>query len=307
VSTTSSCSSGGDTPQVAPGAVAGKVLEASGSVAATRNGASRALAAGGEVFADDVIDTASGSVLILLHHNNARWAVESGQRTRVDESLAWKLAKQEGSAKVVDHASSAAGREGERTAADTRATSDTGAEAGEAARTRGVNGASERAPAVAAKAPPRPVEPPAAASAAAPGAGAANTGDAYGGGAAKGGAPRAALEDPPSPAPQAAKQKRGDNAVQDTAAQPELRQDPVASPRSEPKLQSALAARRAELRRCFDGKLALTLVVRVDKGAPVIELAGGAAGPAVRACLERVVKQIPVTGLAGSASIELGR
>src|SRR5262249_23598014 len=124
VSATSSCSGSSDTATVAPGAVAGKVLEASGTVAATRNGATRTLAVGAEVFADDVIDTAQGSVLILLQHNNARWAVESGQRTRVDESLAWKLAKQDGPATTVDHASSAAGREGERTAADTRATTE---------------------------------------------------------------------------------------------------------------------------------------------------------------------------------------
>jgi hypothetical protein len=307
VSVTSSCSGGSDGEQVAPGAVAGKVLEASGNVAATRNGASRALAAGSEVFADDTIDTASGSVLILLHHNNARWAVESGQHTRVDQSLAWKLAKQAGPAKTVDHASSAAGREGERTAADTRATSDTGEEAGKEGRTRGINGAkAESAPApAAAMAPQLPVES-AATPTVAPGGGAADPGDAAagGGGASKGG--KAA---PPAAAPRTVKEKNTGGAAQDPAPPPDVRATSVTrpGPPPEPRLHSALEARRAELRRCLDGRLALTLVVRAVKGAPAIELAGGAAGPAVRACLERVVKGIPMVGVTGSASIELSR
>lgn len=307
MSATSSCSGGSDSEQVAPGAVAGKVLEASGSVAATRNGASRALAAGGEVFADDVIDTTNGSVLILLKHNNARWAVESGQRTRVDESLAWKLAKQEGPGKIVDHASAAAGREGERTAADNRATSDTGEEAGQT-RTRGIESSkAARAPAAAAMAPPMPVEP-AATTTVAPGVGAADPGDAAAGG---GGAPRGGKADPPVAPPRAVKEKNVNGATQDRASPPDVRATSVPRPgpklEQEPKLRGALEARRAELRRCLDGQLALTLVVRIAKGAPVIELAGGAAGPAVRACLERVVKQIPLAGLSGSASIELSR
>ena len=66
VTATSSCSDSGDTVKVAPGASAGNVIEASGEVAAVRGGVTRKLAVGGEVFADDVIDTANGSVLILV-------------------------------------------------------------------------------------------------------------------------------------------------------------------------------------------------------------------------------------------------
>jgi len=104
-------------------APAGKVVEVAGTVSATRNGASRKLAVADQVFSDETVDTGSdGSVTIELSHNHARWAMEPGQKKRVDESAAWKLAEQTGSAVAVDHATSAAGRNAERTAAETQAT-----------------------------------------------------------------------------------------------------------------------------------------------------------------------------------------
>jgi len=104
-------------------APAGKVVEVAGTVSATRNGASRKLAVADQIFSDETVDTGSdGSVTIELSHNHARWAMEPGQKKRVDESAAWKLAEQSGSAVAIDHATSAAGRNAERTAAETQAT-----------------------------------------------------------------------------------------------------------------------------------------------------------------------------------------
>jgi len=104
-------------------APAGKVVEVAGTVSATRNGATRTLAVADQVFSDETVDTGSdGSVTIELSHNHARWAMEPGQKKRVDESAAWKLAEQSGSAVAVDHATSAAGRNAERQAAETQAT-----------------------------------------------------------------------------------------------------------------------------------------------------------------------------------------
>lgn len=112
-----------DAPASDPAAVAGpagKVVEATGKVTASRAGATRALAAGAEVFADDTIETASdASIVIELAHNQARWAVEGGMKARVDASLAWGLAQQAPVARV-DHATSAAGRHAEKTAAETK-------------------------------------------------------------------------------------------------------------------------------------------------------------------------------------------
>src|SRR5688572_31253183 len=77
---------------------------------------------GAEVFADDQVSTAAdATVTIELFHNNAKWAVVSNKKARVDASLAWGLDKQ-AATKPVDHNSAAAGRNGERSAADTSAT-----------------------------------------------------------------------------------------------------------------------------------------------------------------------------------------
>jgi hypothetical protein len=309
VSATSSCSGGSDTPKVAPGAVAGRVLEASGSVAATRNGSSRALAVGAEVFADDVIDTANGSVLILLHHNHARWSVEGNAAARVDQSLAWKLAKQDGSAGAVDHASSAAGREGERTAADTRATT----EHGGGVRMRGGTGTAESMPMPPAADPaPVPVTP-APATQTAPsapppqanvaGGGAAETAKHVDQASSTPHTTGAASPKGTGPAEGAKERRPGPTAP--TASSSAL----APPPSPEAQLRGALEARRDELLRCFTGKPALTLVLRVASGAPTIELIGGTAPVPVpvRACLDRVVKQIPMAGLTASASIALTR
>jgi hypothetical protein len=121
-----------DAPDVA--AAAGKVVELTGTVRASRAAAApRALTVGDQVFADDIVDTGGdGSVTIELFHNRARWAMEPQQKKRVDESAAWRLAKQDATGPA-DHSTSAAGRNAERAAAETRATSGAGSAANSAA------------------------------------------------------------------------------------------------------------------------------------------------------------------------------
>ncbi len=100
---------------------AGKVIEITGNVTASRGTEVRKLAAADPVVAEDVIDTGTdGSIVIELAHNNARWSLEAGIKSRVDESVAWGLPKQD-HASVVDHATSAAGRHADRQAAETAA------------------------------------------------------------------------------------------------------------------------------------------------------------------------------------------
>jgi TonB family protein len=106
---------------------AGEVVEVTGIVwvkqAGTKVAGGRILKRGDVVLADEVIETEpDASIAIELRHNKVRWSLGGGQRARVDESLAWKLERQEADDTPVDHATSAAGRHAERTAADTKET-----------------------------------------------------------------------------------------------------------------------------------------------------------------------------------------
>ena len=118
----SGCGKGGEAAEVSVNAAAGRVVEVTGKVEATRGGATRTLAPGVEVFRDDLVATNDGSFTIELFHNQARWVVNTPQKKRVDESAAWGLAKQDPPSSASQHATSAAGRNGERTAADTAST-----------------------------------------------------------------------------------------------------------------------------------------------------------------------------------------
>jgi hypothetical protein len=126
------CSSSGDRGAApADGAPAGDVTEKRGDVRAIRAGASRALEVGGVVAADDVIKTgADGRVAILLRHNHVTWALGPGKEKKVSESAAWTAAAGAGSEVVTEDHSYAAGRDGERSAADTSATSGGGSASG---------------------------------------------------------------------------------------------------------------------------------------------------------------------------------
>lgn len=114
------CSSKDDAPAAQPGVSAGKVVELTGTVTATRGDQVRSLATGGEISADDVIDTAADSrVVILVAHNNARWDLGPNKHGKVAESLAWTAPKQDRPAAAVIEESSTAGAHAEKAAATT--------------------------------------------------------------------------------------------------------------------------------------------------------------------------------------------
>ena len=119
------CKSKEASPKAQPGVAAGKVLEVTGSVTVRHADVARPLASGDSVDADDTIETgADGHVLIELVHNNAKWDLGANKKQVVRESLAWKLAKNDGTAKPVDQDTAAAGRPAERSAAESGPTAD---------------------------------------------------------------------------------------------------------------------------------------------------------------------------------------
>ncbi|MGE5181593.1 MAG: hypothetical protein ACM31C_06010 [Acidobacteriota bacterium] len=102
--------------QPQPGEAAGKVLEVAGKVTV----AGKPLAVGDALKADDVIETgADGRVVVELTHNLAHWELGANKQQKVSDSIAWKLPRDEGNAKVVIQDMSSAGRPAERSAADT--------------------------------------------------------------------------------------------------------------------------------------------------------------------------------------------
>jgi hypothetical protein len=113
------CNKKDDAPAAQAGAPAGTVLEVTGTVTV----AGKPLGQGATVAADDVVETgADGNVKIELAHNKAIWILGPNKHEKVSSSLAWTLAKNEGTAKPVDQDTSAAGRPAERSAADTSVT-----------------------------------------------------------------------------------------------------------------------------------------------------------------------------------------
>jgi hypothetical protein len=152
------CGNKDSAPAAQPGAVAGKVVEVSGSV----NVGGKPLAVGDPVKTDDTIVTGTdGSVAIELAHNGARWELGPNHKGRPMDAPVWSAAKRDKAASV-DQDTSAAGRPAERSAADNNAS---------AAKSAGPGGAPEtsRARAVEAPtAPPPPSAQPAAAATTAP-------------------------------------------------------------------------------------------------------------------------------------------
>jgi len=114
------CKSGGDSPKSQPGVAAGKVVEVAGTVTVRHNDVAQPLATGATVEGDDVIETgADGHVIIELSHNLARWELGANKKSKVRESMAWGLAKKSGDVAHVEQDTAAAGRNAERSAADT--------------------------------------------------------------------------------------------------------------------------------------------------------------------------------------------
>ena len=273
-----------DAPAVAVSASAGKVVEITGKVEATREGKTRQLAIASEVFADDQIATAdNATVTIELFHNNARWAVVSNKKARVDASLAWGLDKQQAT-KTVEHSSAAAGRNAERSAADTAAT------------------AEERAKNVAPPAVESVPEPAAAAPApvtAAPGAPPADM---------------PVQPPPPPPPPKAERQQRVEPKLERSAPKAPISTgggaplDLVRDDEADDSVQikRLVDAQRAELKKCLAPdatKVAIT--VRVVKGKVTVTLSGsGNLTDKVRACAETVVAKLPLATLSGTTVVD---
>lgn len=299
------CGKGGVAAEVSASEPAGRVVEVAGKVEATRGGATRALSAGAEVFRDDVIAAAGdGAVTIDLFHNGARWHVDGGQpRKRVDESVAWGLAKA-ARGETVEHATSAAGRNGERSAADTAATAPiggtstlektgtagaktSGSVAGNRAPGRGESRGSAAppdrdlgaaSPDVSAEAPPPPPPPP----------------------LPRDELPRPRLEEP-------AKIEQAKNADQDKrdGGREDLRRRPPAAEPVSRKQQLTLAELREPLRACLEAAAPkLTLVITVAGGTRSISAAG--ASQPVLACFTRVLAPLPPGG-DGRVTLDLAR
>lgn len=276
-----------DTPAVAAAtAPAGKVIELTGKVEATRSGKTRELAVGAEVYADDQVSTAAdATVTIELFHNNARWAVTSNKQARVDASLAWGLDKQQAS-KSVEHNSASAGREAERSAAETR---DTAAES-----------MKKEAPEAAPAAAPMAAEPPA--------VGAAPPQEE-----AK---PVAPPPPPPPPAPEresapvrrdapkAGKSSAGGGAVSTRGLPGGASLDADARVAARAQLDTLLAGQRAALKRCLaaDAATPVTIFVSVTKGRVVI---AGKTTVEARACMQKVIEKLDIATLTASTSLEL--
>jgi hypothetical protein len=117
---TASC---GDKMVVPTSGAAGKVIDAKGQVNAKRgNGPLRPLKTGDPVFVKDtVITSANSSVTIELTHNRAIWTLDANEKSPMERSLAWTLARQKSSvfANNVKIGNSAAASDHGNTAGDT--------------------------------------------------------------------------------------------------------------------------------------------------------------------------------------------
>lgn len=178
------CGNKDSAPAAQPGAVAGKVLEVSGTV----NVGGKPLAAGDPVKTDDTIVTgADGNVAIELAHNGARWELGPNHKGRPMDAPVWSAARRDKAASV-DQDTSAAGRPAERSAADNAASAaKTGAPEVVRAPAEGPAAASAPMAPPAAQPPPPPPPPPKTAVASpSGGGGAAGEGSSRGAGDQKG-------------------------------------------------------------------------------------------------------------------------
>jgi hypothetical protein len=118
---------GSDGPKIDETRPVGNVIEVAGTVTAKRASAkdSRPLDKGAAVYADDTITTAeSGSVRILLSHNNAVFDLSGGQTRALRKAHAWSAKRRERNAleRTGEDSTELAGRHAEKTAAETEAT-----------------------------------------------------------------------------------------------------------------------------------------------------------------------------------------
>lgn len=123
VTAIASCEGKDGGPAVQAGVAAGKVVELTGTVTATRGGETRTLTVGSEVSGDDEVATgADGAVAIVLAHNNATWQLTANKHGKLAESLAWGLAKVDTPAGAAIESTSAAGRHAGKEAATSNTT-----------------------------------------------------------------------------------------------------------------------------------------------------------------------------------------
>ncbi|MEJ7604560.1 MAG: hypothetical protein WKG01_42300 [Kofleriaceae bacterium] len=233
---------------------AGRVVEVLGKVFATRGTTTpRVLVVGDEVFRDDTIDPGSdGSITVDLYHNNARWSVE-GRLARVDDSQAWRLARQE-PVQPVDHATSSAGRDAERQGAGTRVTAEpaapvaTGGGADKGTNRGGQRNEQDRV--TAAESTPAP--------------------------------PTAPLA-PKAPAPPEPVITRDVPTAEPTPRNARTLDAPSA------KVRSSVEAKRAELRACVSPTTVVKITIALVKGVPKIAVEG-ITDVKARTCVEDIVK-----------------
>jgi hypothetical protein len=299
-----------DAPAPPATASAGKVVEVTGKV--TDNGA--ALKAGDAVREADVIDTGTdGHCVIELAHNQARWELGPNKHQKVSESIAWTLPKQEAT-KPIDQNTAAAGRNAERSAADSTSTT-------------------TPAPGAAAtNAAPPPTNAP---DSAGPAPAARNDSAAAGGGAAppKSTPPKATAKEPPAP-PMAAQAPsigakdaftddakktdekaavrtrggavKGDVATGQGASKPEPLADKGPTGKT---AHDVLADASFALAKCLAVGQRLKLTVKVAaNGKPTIAIdASETPSAAARTCLDGKVKKLAFPSVATEVSIDLQR
>ena len=265
LATSAACNKAAKPPAAEVQAAAGKVVEVTGKATATRGGASRDLVAGADVFRDDTIDTGpDGAITVELFHNNAMWSID-GRKARVDESAAWKLAKQEPSGKPVDHATSSAGRDAERQGAGTRVTAP------------GAVGTAENQ------------------SAAPPAAAPVGENEKGGGNGRQDRGPAPKVKTPKVEQPKVEAQKvesSRPNASDDGLSRVWARPAPP-PPDAPAQVKNSVEGQRKELRACLGASTApLTINIALADGVATVKVIGLADAKA-RACVEAIVKKLP--------------
>lgn len=326
----SACTSHDGAPHVASGTPVGTVLAVEGVATATRDGTQRALAVGDSVSPDDTIAAgAEGSVVVQLVHNHALLELNRGATSRVDASAAWHLTADQVAADSRRHASVAAGRNGERTAADGRDTASGPASATAVAPARAMI-----------EAPQEPAAPPTAPSAVPtePVSGAPRRGRADASDRPidrpVAAAPRQPESAPPPPPPP----PRRVEVQKEKAARDESNDAPAGAPIGSPgggvavsglldgsevgrggaraststreqQVVTALHAHDAALRACLPAKTTVKLVVVVAAASVQVRFADATttAGATVLACLTREIRTLKLAGAAATVQLDVSR
>ena len=282
----SACGKGKDdsaASQPQPGETAGKVVEVSGQV--TVKG--KHVAVGDMLKADDVIETgADGRIVVELTHNLAHWELGGNKSQKVSDSIAWKLPRDEGNAKIVIQDMSSAGRPAERSAAETSVSANAPAP-GAAAPPAAENAP---APSPAAAAPPaaeparRAAEPK---SAAAP----AKTMAAPSLGQGKADAAADKVEPPPPPpADTGAPHLRGGGGGASTKTAADL-----------------IEMQEPALRACLGAGDHVEIHVKVDaSGKPATTIDGASSGK-VKSCLEGVIAKVKLPAEKASVNVTIDK